>query len=73
MNILVTAGNTLVLIDKVRAITNIFTGRTGAGIALHFHRENHAVTLATSQPDVVSHLKPPQQSLDTRWQLIHYR
>ena len=33
MNLLVTAGNTLTLIDKVRGITNIFTGRTGAQVA----------------------------------------
>ena len=31
MNLLVTAGNTLVPVDRVRCITNIFTGRTGTG------------------------------------------
>jgi phosphopantothenoylcysteine synthetase/decarboxylase len=48
MNILVTAGNTLVPIDRVRGITNIFTGRTGAAIAVHAHERGHQVTLVTS-------------------------
>ena len=38
MNLLVTAGNTLVLIDRVRCLTNVFTGRTGAAIALEGQR-----------------------------------
>jgi phosphopantothenoylcysteine synthetase/decarboxylase len=53
MNILVTAGNTQVLIDRVRAITNIFTGRTGARIALDAHQRGHTVTLLTSHPETV--------------------
>jgi phosphopantothenoylcysteine synthetase/decarboxylase len=59
MKILVTAGNTLVLIDKVRAITNVFSGRTGAAIAKCAVERGHAVTLVTSQPEtahVSSHL-----------------
>jgi phosphopantothenate-cysteine ligase/phosphopantothenoylcysteine decarboxylase/phosphopantothenate--cysteine ligase len=51
MNVLVTAGNTLALIDQVRCITNIFTGRTGAAIALEAQRRGHAVTLLTSHPE----------------------
>jgi phosphopantothenoylcysteine synthetase/decarboxylase len=51
MKILVTAGNTLVLIDKVRAITNIFSGRTGAAIAHCAAERSHQVILLTSQPD----------------------
>jgi phosphopantothenoylcysteine synthetase/decarboxylase len=57
MNILVTAGNTLVPIDRVRAITNIFTGRTGAAIALFACSQGHAVTLLTSHPEVVDELR----------------
>src|SRR5437879_4355665 len=56
MKILVTAGNTLVPIDRVRGITNIFTGRTGASIAVHAHGRAHDVTLLTSHPDVVNDL-----------------
>lgn len=50
MNILVTAGNTRTMIDRVRCITNIFTGRTGATIAAEAANRGHAVTLLTSQP-----------------------
>jgi phosphopantothenoylcysteine synthetase/decarboxylase len=54
MRILVTAGNTQVPIDRVRCITNIFTGQTGARIALHAHAGGHEVRLLTSHPDVVA-------------------
>jgi phosphopantothenate---cysteine ligase (CTP) len=53
MHLLVTAGNTQVPIDKVRCITNIFTGRTGAGIALRARQRGHTVTLMTSHPETV--------------------
>ncbi len=68
MNLLVTAGNTLTLIDKVRGITNIFTGRTGGSIALEAHRRGHHVTLVTSHPEAVE--EPPQ---DERWNLRRFR
>jgi phosphopantothenoylcysteine synthetase/decarboxylase len=69
MQFLVTAGNTLVPIDKVRCITNIFTGRTGAAIARAAHARGHRVTLATSHPDAAA---APQEGRH-RWSLIHYR
>jgi phosphopantothenate-cysteine ligase/phosphopantothenoylcysteine decarboxylase/phosphopantothenate--cysteine ligase len=50
MRILVTAGNTFAPIDRVRGITNIFTGRTGAQIALNAEVFGHDVTLLTSHP-----------------------
>lgn len=50
MNLLVTAGNTQTPIDKVRVITNIFTGRTGAAIARRAQERGHQVTLLTSHP-----------------------
>ena len=69
MRIFVTAGNTQVPIDRVRSITNIFTGRTGAAIALEAHRRGHHVTLATSHPEVVTAL-----DLDSeRWRCLSYR
>lgn len=46
--VLITAGCTTVPIDQVRAVTNIFKGRTGASIAEGFAREGHDVTLITS-------------------------
>ena len=76
MNVLVTAGNTQAPIDKVRCVTNIFTGRTGAAIALEAHRRGHGVTLVTSHPDAVDKLHarlfgaPP---LIERWSVRRYR
>src|SRR5262249_54521269 len=68
MNILVTAGNTQVLIDRVRAITNIFTGRTGASIALDARQRGHLVTLLTSHPETVAEAAP-----DPRWTVRSYK
>jgi phosphopantothenoylcysteine synthetase/decarboxylase len=73
MNVLVTAGNTLVPIDSVRGITNIFTGGTGAMIALAAHRRGHAVTLLTSHPEAVDRLRRPDTVLDERWSLRRFR
>jgi len=52
MNILVTAGNTQTPLDRVRCITNIFSGRTGTGIALRAAELGHSVTLLTSHPEL---------------------
>lgn len=73
MRILVTAGNTLTPIDRVRCITNVFTGRTGAGIALHAHERGHAVTLLTSHPEAVTDLQPQPPATSDRWNLRTYR
>src|SRR5437764_14241317 len=70
MNLLVTAGNTLVLIDRVRCLTNIFTGRTGAAIALHAHQRGHNVTLLTSHPEAVETID--HAPLTQRWALRRY-
>ena len=51
MKILVTAGATMTMIDQVRAITNIFKGRTGTDIARYLH-SRHEVTLLTSNPEL---------------------
>ncbi len=70
MNILVTAGNTRVLIDQVRCLTNIFTGRTGASIAVEAHGRGHRVTLLTSHPDTVAQIGG--LLADARWRLETY-
>jgi phosphopantothenoylcysteine synthetase/decarboxylase len=72
MKLLVTAGNTLTPIDRVRAITNIFTGRTGARIALHAHERGHFVVLFTSHPEVVPELCHGPQPTE-RWAVVTYR
>ncbi len=74
MNILVTAGNTLVPIDKVRCISNIFTGRTGAAIGIHGHERGHTVTLLTSHPEVVTGLAGAASTPgSSRWTLLAYK
>jgi phosphopantothenate-cysteine ligase/phosphopantothenoylcysteine decarboxylase/phosphopantothenate--cysteine ligase len=47
----VTAGNTYAPIDAVRGVTNVFTGRTGADVALAAARRGWRVRLATSHPE----------------------
>jgi phosphopantothenoylcysteine synthetase/decarboxylase len=72
MNVLVTAGNTQVPIDRVRCLTNVFTGRTGAQVALCAHERGHTVTLLTSHPDVVAELHGGQLRSE-RWAIQPYR
>jgi phosphopantothenoylcysteine synthetase/decarboxylase len=74
MNLLVTAGNTLVEIDRVRCLTNVFTGRTGAAIALHAHDRGHSVTLLTSHPEAIANLRDgPAPPAGERWSVVCYR
>jgi phosphopantothenoylcysteine synthetase/decarboxylase len=73
MNILVTAGNTLTPIDKVRCITNIFTGRTGAGIALQAAQGGHSVTLLTSHPEAIQELADHLNGAAERLEVRRYR
>jgi phosphopantothenoylcysteine synthetase/decarboxylase len=54
VKILITAGNTQAPIDRVRCITNIFSGRTGASIAAAARDRGHIVTLVTSHPEVIA-------------------
>jgi phosphopantothenoylcysteine synthetase/decarboxylase len=70
MNILVTAGNTQVPLDRVRCLTNIFTGRTGTQIALAAIERGHTATLLTSHPKVISELHPADPG--TRLRVVSY-
>lgn len=54
MRILVTAGNTQAPIDRVRCVTNVFTGRTGAAIAGRAADRGHDVSLLTSHPETAA-------------------
>jgi phosphopantothenate---cysteine ligase (CTP) len=72
MNVLVTAGNTLVEIDRVRCLTNVFTGRTGAAVALEAHARGHTVTLLTSHPEAVASLAEGPAPAEG-WGLRRYR
>lgn len=73
MNILVTAGNTQSPIDRVRCITNIFSGRTGAAVALAARDRGHAVTLATSHPDTLYEFGVDPRSPGERFTVRPYR
>ena len=80
MNILVTAGNTQVSIDRVRCITSIFSGRTGTNLALHAYRRGHHVTLLTSHPEVVADLAtaagipvPTTEGDKPRWRCLFFQ
>ncbi|MSR60388.1 MAG: bifunctional phosphopantothenoylcysteine decarboxylase/phosphopantothenate synthase [Planctomycetaceae bacterium] len=62
MKILVTAGNTQTPLDRVRCITNIFTGQTGTGIAIHAWNRGHDVCLLTSHPELTVTGEPPNHA-----------
>jgi phosphopantothenoylcysteine synthetase/decarboxylase len=70
MKVLVTAGNTMVPVDRVRVITNVFSGRTGAAIAEHAWQEGHEVTLLASPPGAAAQ---EESSRDSRWRVVAYR
>jgi phosphopantothenate---cysteine ligase (CTP) len=73
MKLLVTAGNTLTPIDRVRGITNIFTGRTGAQIALHARERGHCVTLLTSHPEAIADLRGSTPPTKDHWTVHVFR
>src|SRR5262249_13522456 len=73
MRSVVRAGNTQTPIDRVRCITNIFTGRSGARIALTAHRRGHAVCLVTSHPEVVGELAGGRELPPATWEVRPYR
>jgi phosphopantothenoylcysteine synthetase/decarboxylase len=73
MKILVTAGNTQTPIDRVRSITNIFSGRTGARIAARAFDRGHAVTLLTSHPEVLGSIPSTRPRALPHWRIRPYR
>jgi phosphopantothenate-cysteine ligase/phosphopantothenoylcysteine decarboxylase/phosphopantothenate--cysteine ligase len=73
MKILVTAGNTQTMIDKVRCITNVFSGRTGAQIAVEAFELGHVVTLLTSHPEILETVPCVRYRNTSGWQVLSYR
>jgi phosphopantothenoylcysteine synthetase/decarboxylase len=57
MKFLVTAGNTMTFVDRVRCITNVFSGRTGASLAGFAAARGHTAHLLTSRPDVANPIR----------------
>jgi len=72
VRILVTAGNTQTPIDRVRVITNIFTGRTGATIASTAFDRGHQVTLLTSHPKVLSDIPSARHRREPEFAVLPY-
>lgn len=73
MNILVTAGNTQTPVDRVRCITNIFSGRTGAQVASKAHERGHNVALLTSHPEVLEVIPTTRERATPGWGVRNYR
>jgi phosphopantothenate---cysteine ligase (CTP) len=73
MNFLVTAGNTQSPIDRVRCVTNIFTGRTGAAVARTAWGRGHTVTLATSHPEGLQEFGVNPSDPGERFTVLPYR
>jgi phosphopantothenoylcysteine synthetase/decarboxylase len=69
---LVTAGNTQAPVDRVRCLTNIFSGRTGTRIALEARQNGHTVGLLTSHPEVVRDLAPRPSLIAKQWHVGRY-
>jgi phosphopantothenate-cysteine ligase/phosphopantothenoylcysteine decarboxylase/phosphopantothenate--cysteine ligase len=73
MNVLVTAGNTQTPVDRVRCITNVFSGRTGARVAAAALDRGHAVTLLTSHPEVLADIPAARPREAPAWRVRPYR
>ncbi len=73
MNFFITAGNTLSMIDQVRCVTNIFSGRTGASIAQAAWGRGHRVTLTTSHPEALAEFGINFRALPERFTVLPYR
>lgn len=72
MRWLVTGGNTQTPIDRVRCLTNIFSGRTGSRIALAAAERGHDVVLLTSHPNTVAEAAP-EPAVAARVEIVPYR
>lgn len=74
MRFLITAGNTQTPIDRVRCITNIFSGKTGASLALEAYRQGHIVMLLTSHAEAIRELPNCPATFDEkRWSVWSFR
>lgn len=73
MNVLVTAGNTQTPVDRVRCITNIFSGKTGANIAARAFDRGHSVVFLTSHPEVLALFPSPRHRGEPDFRVKPYR
>jgi phosphopantothenate-cysteine ligase/phosphopantothenoylcysteine decarboxylase/phosphopantothenate--cysteine ligase len=61
------------MIDRVRCITNVFSGRTGAQIAGEAFERGHTVTLLTSHPEVLGAVPASRARQAPDWHVCPYR
>src|SRR6266487_1482241 len=73
MHFLVTAGNTQTPVDRVRCITNIFSGRTGARIAARAFDRGHSVALLASHPEVLADFPSVRHRSEPDFRVRNYR
>ena len=73
MKVFVTAGNTQTPIDQVRCITNIFSGRTGARIAVTAFDRGHSVVFLTSHPEVLAEIPSRRHRGEPEFRVRSYR
>jgi phosphopantothenoylcysteine synthetase/decarboxylase len=72
MNFFLTAGNTQTMIDRLRCVTNVFSGRTGASVARTAWGRGHTVTLATSHPESLTEFGINPYSPGERFTVLPY-
>ena len=73
MNFLITAGSTQSPIDRVRCVSTVFTGRTGAAIARTAWGRTHTVTLVTSRPDTLLEYGMNHRDPGERFTVVPFR
>ena len=73
MKILVTAGNTQTTVDRVRCITNIFSGRTGAQVAAKAFDRGNTVVLLSSHQEVLDSIPFSRVRTSPEWRVRNYR
>jgi phosphopantothenate-cysteine ligase/phosphopantothenoylcysteine decarboxylase/phosphopantothenate--cysteine ligase len=60
------------MIDRVRCITNVFSGRTGAQIAGLAFERGYTVTLLTSHPEVLTAVSASRARQAPDWHVRAY-
>jgi hypothetical protein len=73
MKILVTTGTTHAPIDRVRVVTNVFPGRTGAELARVLWVRGHKLTVLTSQPWTLADLPDPAADTERRAVVVPFQ
>jgi phosphopantothenoylcysteine synthetase/decarboxylase len=73
LNILLTAGNTHARVDRLKILTNVFTGPTSAEIARTAYVRRHQVTVLTSQPYTLYDLPGPADDPTGRASVLGYQ